>query len=348
LQYATGKGSIVVMAAGNDGNPVPTSPANLAVKVDASGNLLLGGRAVIVGAVDNNNVIASFSNRAGNICQSVVNGSCADKVQIKDYFLVAPGGSLVRAANANNGSNIAQLVGTSASAAFVSGGVALIKQAWPTLKPEHIVQILLKTATDLGKPGVDEVYGNGLMNLDAATKPVGTLALAKISTSSSNQIAASSVQVSASGLSASGILGTKSLANSEVLKNIQVVDSEGRNFSLNMTQGVAAAPIKTSLRYYDPVSAFSGLSTASVNRVDFDGLNGSGAYFSSDNMSGLRLGHAISANYSLSFEYGNATERGALLGTSGGGAWLWVIQALIGRYLGWRASSQTTTACSGR
>jgi hypothetical protein len=41
LQYATSKGSIVVMAAGNDGNPVPTSPANLAVKVDTTGNLIL-------------------------------------------------------------------------------------------------------------------------------------------------------------------------------------------------------------------------------------------------------------------------------------------------------------------
>jgi hypothetical protein len=314
LQYATNKGSIIVIAAGNDGNAVPTSPANLAVKTDASGNLILGGRAVIVGAVDSNNVIASFSNRAGNICQSVVNNTCTDKVQIKDFFLVAPGGSLVWGANANNGTKIAQDIGTSASAAFVSGAIGVIKQAWQTLKPEQIVQVLLKTSTDLGKPGVDEVYGNGLVNLDAATKPIGTLTLAKITSTSTTQIAAGPVALSASGLSG-GILNKQSFTNSSVLQNTQVVDSMGRNFTVNMTGGVA-----TSMQTYNPVSAYSSLSLNNIKRVDFDNAYGVESFFHSDNLNGVKLNWALNSKYALSFEFGNASEFGSILGSRGAGA----------------------------
>ena len=50
MQYATGKGSILVVAAGNDGNPVPATPANMATMVDKNGNLVFGGKVVVVGS----------------------------------------------------------------------------------------------------------------------------------------------------------------------------------------------------------------------------------------------------------------------------------------------------------
>lgn len=314
LQYATSKGSIVVMAAGNDGNPVPTSPANLAVATDKAGNLLLAGRAVIVGAVDKNNVIASFSNQAGNICQTFAAGVCQDKVQVKDYFLVAPGGGLIWAANANNTTTpIAQTVGTSAAAAFVSGGVAVIKQAWPTLRPEQIVQILLKTATDLGAPGVDAIYGNGLMNLDAATKPIGALTLAKITSVSTTQIAAGPVQLAVTGMSG-GIISKQSFAGSSVMQNTQAVDGMGRNFTVNMSNGVA-----NTMQTYSPATAYSGLSQSKLNYVDF-GYNGPiGALYNSVNMSGARFGHQFENVY-VGLEAGSAAETNAILGSRGAGA----------------------------
>lgn len=314
LQYATGKGSIIVMAAGNDGNPVPTSPANLAVATDKAGNLMLGGRAVIVGAVDKNNVIASFSNQAGNICQTFTAGVCQDKIQVKDYFLVAPGGGLIWGANANNTETpIAQDVGTSVSAAFVSGGVAVIKQAWPTLRPEQIVQILLKTATDLGAPGVDVVYGNGLMNLDAATKPIGTLALAKITSVSTTQIAAGPVQLSSSGM-IGGIISKQSFAGSSVMQNTQVVDSTGRNFTVNMAGGVS-----NTMQNYSPATAYSGLSQTKLNYVDFGYGGPIGAMYNSINMSGARFGHQFTDIY-VAVEAGSAKETNSILGSHGAGA----------------------------
>lgn len=314
LQYATGKGSIAVMAAGNDGNPVPASPANLAVATNASNQLLLGGRAVIVGAVDDYNRIATFSNRAGHICQTMVKNVCSDTIKIKDYFLVAPGGSYVWNAAAGTTSNINASLGTSASTAFVTGGIALIKQAWPTLRPEQIVQVLLKTATDLGATGVDEVYGNGLMNLNAATKPLGTLTLAKITGMSTTAIAAGPVLVSKTSLTG-GVLSKQSFDNSAVLSNAQAVDEMGRNFTVDARQG-----IQTSMQNFNSVTAYSVLSTSQINAVDFDRSNLITSVYTSNNLSGIKFGKTLDSSVYVGMELGTATENSAVLGSQGSGA----------------------------
>ena len=315
LQYATGKGTIAVMSAGNDGNAVPASPANSAVLTDANGNLLLGGRAVIVGAVTANNVIASFSNQAGHICQRVVSGNCTDKIQIKDYFLVADGGSTMYQAYSNPTSTTAITggSGTSQAAALVSGGIGVIKQAWPTLKPEQIVQVLLKTATDLGAPGVDAVYGNGLMNLDAATRPLGTVALAKITSVSSTQIAAGPTPLATTSLT-SGVISKQSFENSTVMRSTQVVDQMGRNFTVNMAGGV-----NNTMQNYSTATSYSMLSNGKINRLDVGTDSFVNAMFNSPNMSGLVVGKKVGANY-FGVETGVASEQRAMLGSVGSGA----------------------------
>jgi len=63
------------------------------------------------------------------------------------------------------------LSGTSMAAPHIAGAAALLLQADPTLTPERIKEILLKTATPL--PGVDlATQGAGLLNLVAALKAV--------------------------------------------------------------------------------------------------------------------------------------------------------------------------------
>lgn len=314
LQYATTKGSIVVMAAGNDGNPVPTSPANLAVATNSAGSLVLGGRAVIVGAVDNYGRIASFSNRAGHICQTMVNSVCTDTVKIKDYFLVAPGGSFVWGAAANTGTSINASMGTSASTAFVTGGIAVIKQAWPTLRPEQIVQVLLKTATDLGTKGVDEIYGNGLMNLDAATRPLGTLSLAKITSVSTAAIAAGPVPVAKTTM-VGGVLSKQSFASSAVLTNAQAVDEMGRNFTVDVSQGV-----QTNMQNYNAITAYSALSNSQINNADFNLGNVLASVYASNNITGVKLGAEPVNGIAMGIELGTALERNSLLGTYASGA----------------------------
>ncbi len=65
--------------------------------------------------------------------------------------------------------------GTSMAAPHVTGGLALLMERFPYLDNPQIRDVLLTTATDLGAPGVDDVYGWGLMNLQKAIDGPGQL-----------------------------------------------------------------------------------------------------------------------------------------------------------------------------
>ncbi len=63
--------------------------------------------------------------------------------------------------------------GNSSAAAVVTGAIALLRSAWPTLTGADAVQRLLETATDIGTEGTDADYGRGMLNLKAAFDPAG-------------------------------------------------------------------------------------------------------------------------------------------------------------------------------
>jgi hypothetical protein len=65
--------------------------------------------------------------------------------------------------------------GTSFAAPRVSGAAALIRQKFPRLSGFGVKSILLATATDMGAPGVDEIYGHGKLDLRNALSPQGDL-----------------------------------------------------------------------------------------------------------------------------------------------------------------------------
>ncbi|OPA91986.1 hypothetical protein BFW87_18625 [Pseudomonas fluorescens] len=65
--------------------------------------------------------------------------------------------------------------GTSIAAPHVTGGLALLMERFPYLDNPQIRDVLLTTATDLGEPGVDDVYGWGLMDLKKAIDGPGQL-----------------------------------------------------------------------------------------------------------------------------------------------------------------------------
>ena len=96
----------------------------------------------------------------------------------KNYCIAAPGGEYTTEGgkliySTTYGNAYEGTLGTSFAAPIVSGALAVIKGAFPHLTNQQVVQILLETATDLGEPGVDDVYGHGLVNLAAATDPIG-------------------------------------------------------------------------------------------------------------------------------------------------------------------------------
>lgn len=60
------------------------------------------------------------------------------------------------------------VTGNSFAAPAIAGAAALLKQYWPQLGGKEISRVLLDTATDLGAPGVDQIFGVGLMNIEKA------------------------------------------------------------------------------------------------------------------------------------------------------------------------------------
>ncbi|MDJ0795411.1 MAG: S8 family peptidase [Calothrix sp. MO_167.B12] len=117
IEYASSKGVTVVMAAGNYGESQPGYPGRYA---DESG--------IVVGAVDSNNNMADFSNRAGNHNLA---------------YVTAPGVS-VYSTVPNNGYN--SYSGTSMASPHVAGVVALMLSANPELTTTQIRQIITETS----------------------------------------------------------------------------------------------------------------------------------------------------------------------------------------------------------
>ncbi|MGP9818811.1 S8 family peptidase [Salinarimonas sp. NSM] len=93
-----------------------------------------------------------------------------------DYCLAAPGGGDDQDRDGIYstvpGSTYKRLSGTSMAAPHVSGALAVAKEMFPAAGAQDLAQLLLQTANDLGAPGVDPVYGWGLLSLSnlAATR----------------------------------------------------------------------------------------------------------------------------------------------------------------------------------
>jgi hypothetical protein len=175
LLKAAGPTMVVVVAAGNSGLPYPEMPANLATAVDKNGALVMGGRMLIVGGYNiSTNDIWSGSNKAGTICATIVNGVCGDKYRTSDFYIMAPSVYVWTTSNTTT-TSANQATGTSFAAPQVAGAVAVVKQMWPQLKGGEIVQILLRTANK-NIPGYrDYIHGQGLLDMEKATRPLGQM-----------------------------------------------------------------------------------------------------------------------------------------------------------------------------
>jgi len=140
IDYAWGRGVVLVAAAGNDGSSTTTYPA--------------GDRGVIgVSATDRDDTLAAGSNYG----QSV--------------FLAAPG---VDVATTEQGGGYTSVTGTSAAAAQVAGAAAFMRAVDPSLSNAVIVGRLARNADPAGTA---DQTGNGRLNFaraleDTSTDPV--------------------------------------------------------------------------------------------------------------------------------------------------------------------------------
>lgn len=212
LVRASNLGIAVVASAGNDGLTQPDYPAALATDPRA------GTTMVAVGSVDASNVISWFSHSCGDTATRCV---------------VAPGEDVVT--THPDGVNYAMASGTSFSAPYVSGAIAVLMDAFPGLTAEEIIAILLQLTVDLGAPGVDSVYGQGLIDLQQAIAPSGTVRIPTGATAFNESISFADTSV---------VLGPAfgdSLSRYAASLNTVVLDDFRRAYRMSLSSHVATS-----------------------------------------------------------------------------------------------------------
>jgi subtilisin family serine protease len=294
-KVATDKGIIVVNSAGNQGKDIPAQPGNYATDVDANGNLTLDGLMIIVGSPD------GYSNKAGHVCHDpvITNGTftgCNDTYLTKNYYIVAPGSNITTTDNGGVNANETK-TGTSFAAPHVTGAIAILKQAWPQLSAQEIVQLLLTTATDMGEEGVDDVYGVGMLNLDNATNPNGTSSISTIS---------GTTNLNGTSLSASSAVGD-SLSEIDVLSSTMIVDDYNRDYYVDLNQTISTNTNALTLNHN--FMSFAGTEHVTMNGYTF-AINDS-------DVNNIALGYQ---HNNCNYLVGNLHETNTFYGTSGSGA----------------------------
>ena len=146
LSAAAARDAIFVWAAGNDSDKQSSALSAIPVVMPE-----MRGHFINVVAWDSaTGALAEYSNACGITA---------------NWCITAPGN------NIDTGASIAN--GTSFATPIVSAAVAVIREAFPYMTAPQITNLLFETARDLGTPGVDAVYGHGMLDLERATRPVG-------------------------------------------------------------------------------------------------------------------------------------------------------------------------------
>ena len=162
----------------SEGGNGPTGREQIAPHYDVS----LRSQILVVGSVGDNYQIRSASNGCG---------------ASKNWCLVAPGNYRIAENTSHTGDTdvvLRTLSGTSFATARVSGALAVLKSRLSSMPMTIVRVLLLKTATNLGELGVDNVYGHGLVNLGKAITIQGHVAI-NVSTDSSSTSSTSQLLV---------------------------------------------------------------------------------------------------------------------------------------------------------
>lgn len=255
VNQATKNDAIFVWAAGNSGTSQSSGLSALPLVVPE-----LQGHFINVVAWDNETQsLADFSNACGITQQ---------------YCITAPG--------TNISAGYSTLNGTSFSAPIVSSAVSVIRQAFPYMNSSEITQLLFTTARDLGEVGVDAVYGHGMLDLERATRPVGT-SLVPISETVSTPLQTATV---------SGTIGAKiqsadlelafvddfGRAFTTPLNNNIRIKNRGRGFDQlrqSTTQNATIGNFQIGLRHSDFLGADGFLGTDNQTQISYFATNGS-------------------------------------------------------------------------
>ena len=196
----------------------------------------LRGHSIAVAALNPvDGLIASFSNRCGIAA---------------DYCIAAPGEGVRFAYSGPNQGDVfrgfATASGTSFAAPMVAGGLAIMKQLFrDQLSNPELVSRLFETADKNGGYADSAIYGQGSMDLGAATSPVGVLELPVGENVGQNGFSLQSTRLQPGSAFGDGL--QQSLATQQIM----ALDDLGAPFWYRLGSFTAAAkgmPVATRLR----------------------------------------------------------------------------------------------------
>lgn len=157
LAIVNALGTVVVTSAGNDSSDVLfTSPENRT-------------SVLTVGSIGSDGRISDFSNR-GWLLDVVAPGGGPDQpvelfLPSRNILSLLSSGALPDRLVLAVAGPYLRLSGTSMSSPHVAGAVALLRANRPELSPRDVRRLIRMSASDLGAPGHDPVYGAGLLDL---------------------------------------------------------------------------------------------------------------------------------------------------------------------------------------
>jgi hypothetical protein len=312
----TDKGMIIVNSAGNQSFDVAANPGFFATVVDDNGNLVLGGKMLIVGAVDQTNTLASYSNKAGHLCMNIVDNKCNDKYKVSDFYVLAPGNTY--STDGDGGYQV--LMGTSMAAPIVTGQIAILHQMWPHMKGENLVLLVTSTANKSVIDGYDvNIHGQGVVDFDKATLPQGTVGIPVDGRADGGTSSIENTYVSGSSSSIASLSNVKIMVLDDYdrdyymqLGSNVLIEDKRKNSDINtMMNGSTYLPFNDMYGYYTQGGQYD---LGHMHFGLFTGNNGNGDYSAN-----VGKDFFITNKFALRTTVGHLNEQDTWLGNNSNG-----------------------------